>query len=87
MLRHVSSLIQKKIYRHFEKTDNIIFQVNIKWANSNTASILIKTNLTDIFNLRFSIQNENISQYAPKIINPKGWRYTHTISLLHVQFM
>ena len=64
--------------RHFENSDNIIFQVNLKWANSNTTSILIETNLTDTFNLNFAIQNGNTSpQVAPKMRNPYGWRYTH----------
>jgi hypothetical protein len=52
-----------------------MFQVHIKWANSNTASILIKTNLIYTFNLRYVIQNKNnISQGAPKMRNSKGWR-------------
>ena len=36
--------------------------------------------MTDTFNSRFAIQNENnISQDAPKMRNPKGWKYTHDI--------
>jgi len=60
-------------------------------GNSNTESILIKTNLTDTFNLRFAIQNDNnISQDAPKIRIPKGWRYTHNFritSSVHVSII
>jgi hypothetical protein len=64
--------------RYFENTNNVIFQINIKRANSNTALILIKINLTTTLNLIFALKNENnISQDAPKMRNPKGWRYAH----------